>query len=78
MITLLDTLNATNRAAVIQQNFEMLDALLFGTNSNLRLKFKVDRFVPQLWDPETELWYDLTITTIEGVRSITLADDGEA
>jgi hypothetical protein len=78
MTTLLSTLNAANRAAVIEQNFEMIDALLFGTNSNLRLKFKVDRYVPQLWDSETELWYDLIITTTEGVRSITLADDGEA
>jgi hypothetical protein len=79
MTTLLSILNAADRAAVIEQNFELLDALLFGgTNSNFRLKFKGGRYVPQLWDTVTELWYDVSIVTVENVRAIVLGDTGEA
>ena len=78
MTTLLSILNAADRAAVIEQNFALIDAALFGTNSNLRMKLKSGRYVPQLYDPTTALWYDLLIVTAEGVRSITLADTGEA
>jgi hypothetical protein len=49
-----------------------------GENRYFRLKNRDGNLIPQLYDPETALWYDLNITTVEGVRAITLADDGEA
>jgi hypothetical protein len=48
-----------------------------GEGSNFRLKLRADVLIPQLKDPVTGLWFDLTITTVEGVRAVTLVDDGE-
>ena len=83
MTTLFDIQNAPDRAAVIQANFELLDAIIafLGINSDdsdFRLKLRAGRYVPQLWDPVTELYYDLIIITADDVRSVTLSDTGEA
>ena len=78
MTSLLSILNAADRAAVIEQNFAIIDAALFGTNSNIRVKLKLGVFQTQMYDPLTELWYDMSIVTVDTVRSVALSDVGEA
>ena len=80
MTTLSSIENAADRAAVIEQNFQLLDAALFGTNSNFRVKLKGDpaKYQAQLYDAVTELWYDVSIVTVDTIRSVALGDAGES
>jgi len=46
--------------------------------SDFRTKLRTGRYVTQLWDPLTALYYDLSIITVDGQRTLGLSDTGEA
>lgn len=80
MNVLYSIVNAADRAAVIEANLEIIDAVLFGSSAvtGLRMKLRAGVWVPQLYDANSMLWYDLTIITVDTQRSLTISDVGEA
>ena len=72
--------NAADRAAVIEANLQIIDAVLFGSSTitKLRMKLKSGVWTPQMYDTATTLWYDILLVTTDGTRALTLSDTGEA